>query len=112
MCAKCKNREANRRFYGRKSMEERREIVRRRDSEKVRAADRARWPARKGKADYAQKTFARGQVQIALREGRIRRGPCRVCGSPNTQAHHADYSKPLEVDWLCTEHHAAEHRSF
>jgi hypothetical protein len=24
-------------------------------------------------------------------------------------AHHTDYSKPLEVDWLCMKHHVSEH---
>lgn len=27
-------------------------------------------------------------------------------------AHHCDYSKPLEVTWMCTKHHNAWHRVF
>lgn len=36
--------------------------------------------------------------------GVLVRQPCEVCGS-KAQAHHNDYSKPLEVRWLCPLHH-------
>lgn len=36
--------------------------------------------------------------------------PCEICGAPNSQRHHPDYSKPLEYRWLCPKHHRAEHR--
>jgi hypothetical protein len=36
--------------------------------------------------------------------------PCEVCGSTNKiQAHHDDYSKPLNVRWLCAKHHIELH---
>ena len=35
--------------------------------------------------------------------------PCEVCGE-SAQRHHDDYSKPLEVRWLCTRHHGEVHR--
>jgi len=35
----------------------------------------------------------------------LTRQPCEVCGDPNTYMHHDDYSKPLEVRWLCPKHH-------
>lgn len=43
-------------------------------------------------------------VHKALREGRLRRPPaCENCGrvTERIDAHHEDYSKPLDVDWLC-----------
>lgn len=49
-------------------------------------------------------------VNNAIRSGRINRQPCEVCGNPKAQAHHDDYSKPLDVRWLCTKHHAEWHR--
>ncbi|WP_353250252.1 hypothetical protein [Salinisphaera sp. T31B1] len=65
------------------------------------AAWRARNP-HKRKAQIA--------VGNALRDGRLTREPCCVCGETKTQAHHEDYSKPLAVVWLCTQHHAMQHR--
>tara|TARA_Y100000310_G_C20562508_1_gene753750 strand:+ start:829 stop:1140 length:312 start_codon:yes stop_codon:yes gene_type:complete len=46
----------------------------------------------------------------AVRAGKIVRQPCAICGEPKAHAHHADYNKPLEVEWLCAEHHRAWHK--
>ena len=48
-------------------------------------------------------------VNNAIRDKRLFREHCEVCGSENAQAHHDDYSKPLEVRWLCFKHHRALH---
>lgn len=48
-------------------------------------------------------------VGNALRDGELKRQPCEVCGAM-AQAHHDDYSKPLDVRWLCTKHHAEWHK--
>jgi hypothetical protein len=53
---------------------------------------------------------ARYITNYAKRAGRIEQKPCQVCGEVNSQAHHPDYSKPLDVIWLCPEHHAQAHR--
>lgn len=53
---------------------------------------------------------ARGAVSNAIRAGRLIRQPCERCGVPEAQAHHDDYSKPLDVRWLCQEHHNDVHR--
>src|SRR5690606_23859393 len=45
-------------------------------------------------------------VQRALSNEELARGVCEVCGSPDVDAHHDDYSRPLEVRWLCRQHHA------
>ncbi len=52
---------------------------------------------------------ARKKYESALKAGRLKRKPCAVCGAPKTQGHHEDYSKPLEVVWLCGAHHAKRH---
>ena len=49
-------------------------------------------------------------VQRARKLGRLKQGPCEICGLEKTQAHHDDYSKPLDVRWLCAAHHAEHHR--
>lgn len=54
---------------------------------------------------FPEKYAARQSVLKALRSGRLVRKPCEVCGAPKTQAHHTDYSKPLDVQWLCPDHH-------
>lgn len=56
---------------------------------------RLRFPG-KSKAYYA--------VSNAIRDGRLKRLPCEVCGK-KAQAHHADYRKKLKVKWLCFKHH-------
>jgi hypothetical protein len=48
-------------------------------------------------------------VGKALRDGKLVRGPCEVCNSARVHGHHDDYDKPLEVRWLCAEHHKAWH---
>ncbi len=30
---------------------------------------------------------------------------CSDCGETKVEAHHEDYSKPLDVEWLCKKHH-------
>ncbi len=56
------------------------------------------------------KNKAREKTRTALRSGKLERLPCEVCGSTDkVESHHPDYSKPLEVLWLCKEHHAQAH---
>lgn len=56
-----------------------------------------------------EKYRARTAVGNALRDGRLQREPCEVCGA-HAEAHHDDYSKPLAVRWLCFAHHREHHR--
>ncbi len=56
-----------------------------------------------------QKRKAHFAVSNAIRDGKIKRKPCEVCGSTDSEAHHDDYSKPLDVMWLCPKHHAERH---
>lgn len=53
------------------------------------------------------KEMARRQIFLQVRSGRLVPLPCNRCGSTkgrrgHTEAHHKDYSKPLEIEWLCT----------
>jgi hypothetical protein len=67
-----------------------------------------RKPARSAERDPI-KQRARQKLQRAVRSGLIRRLPCEVCGALVTEAHHPDYSKPLDVQWLCKRHHEEVH---
>ena len=49
-------------------------------------------------------------VGHAVRCGKLIKRPCIVCGATeNVQAHHWDYTKPLDVDWMCEYHHGLLH---
>jgi hypothetical protein len=98
-----------------KDVRERYELVRERRH--AYEAARSRTPERKAalaaasrrhKVANPEKTKARNAVSNAIRDGRLLRQPCEVCGQ-KAQAHHHDYSKPLDVQWLCFKHHRAEH---
>lgn len=56
-------------------------------------------------------TDARRAVKYALETGAlVRADTCQDCGATDRiEAHHPDYSKPLEVEWLCTKCHTARH---
>lgn len=56
-----------------------------------------------------QKYKARNWVNNALRDGRIKREPCKLCGNPNAQAHHHNYDDPTNFDWLCFRCHREVH---
>ena len=50
-------------------------------------------------------------VERALKKGQLIRQPCEVCGATDkVNAHHDDYSKALDVRWLCNTHHGQAHR--
>jgi len=53
----------------------------------------------------------RQRVHRALLAGALDRpGFCSTCGGPGLiQAHHEDYDRPLDVEWLCSECHLARH---
>ena len=55
--------------------------------------------------------LARNAVNNAVRDGRLIKEPCEICGTTETHGHHDDYSKPLEVRWLCSRHHTDVHRN-
>ncbi|KKN08162.1 hypothetical protein LCGC14_1059390 [marine sediment metagenome] len=52
---------------------------------------------------------AQGAVNRGLKSGSLKKKPCEKCGKENVDAHHPNYSKPLDVIWLCRRHHQMEH---
>ena len=68
------------------------------------------WPRQaKRRNRNPQRVWAHMALRSGLRRGLIDKQPCHVCGHPNTEGHHEDYSKPLEVTWLCRRHHREAH---
>lgn len=59
---------------------------------------------------HKEKFIAKEIIENLVRRGIIQRQSCVNCGNKNSQGHHPDYSKPLEVIWLCQAHHSEEHR--
>lgn len=59
--------------------------------------------------NHPDKFNAQKQLQHAVATNRLVRGKCEVCGSGKAHGHHEDYSKPLDVIWLCAKHHAERH---
>src|SRR3954468_4471597 len=113
VCKKCKAREYMRGWYQRKTPEERRAWVAKRDrvrANKRRAAAVRR--RRKEDPEYMRRQHARETLRNAVRDGRVKRGPCEQrgpgCEGP-IHGHHDDYDKPLEVRWLCRAHHKRLH---
>lgn len=64
----------------------------------------------KHQLDNPQMHGARAAVRYALKTGRLQKQPCIECGNERSQAHHLDYSRPLDVVWLCQRHHKKVHR--
>jgi hypothetical protein len=73
--------------------------------------------AAKRHSQHPEQASARRRVDVAVRAGRLLvPKSCEGCGEMerrhprrNLQAHHDDYSKPLEVRWLCQKCHVAIH---
>jgi hypothetical protein len=71
--------------------------------------------ARRAK-DNTHKRLARRALRRAVARGEVvKPSTCEACGEATPSArlhgHHTDYSRPLDVRWLCLSCHAAEHRS-
>lgn len=68
----------------------------------------------KAKNKYIEKNAIKRGAHVitgnAIRDGKIDKKPCEVCGSTKVHAHHDDYAKPLEVRWLCPKHHMEWHK--
>lgn len=66
------------------------------------------------KREWWQKNKDRLKVRWAfrdaLKDNRLVRQPCFVCGETEVDGHHPDYSAPLSVVWLCKEHHKQLHK--
>jgi hypothetical protein len=87
--------------------------------ERVRAYDRARasQPHRVAQrreivnrwyANYPGRKKAQAALRYAVLSGKVKPQPCWVCGA-KAEAHHPDYSQPLDVVWLCPPHHKQTH---
>jgi len=65
---------------------------------------------KKRRLKHKGKNRANNAVSNAIRDGKLKRKPCEICGDINSQAHHDDYRKKLKVRWLCFKHHREHHK--
>jgi hypothetical protein len=107
-CKECNKEEARARYYDPETRK------------RIKAYERLRsqYPERKKKVVEAarrrkifdrSKWTARNKIANAIRNGTLKRCDCEKCGLPNAQAHHTDYTRPLQVTWLCFRHHREAH---
>lgn len=75
-------------------------------TKKGRATEQRHSPKRWARVKSLQRDRVYAQVRYKLKKQ-----PCSVCGNERSQAHHDDYSKPLDVVWLCSKHHSEVHRN-
>ena len=57
-----------------------------------------------------ERVKAQRLVFSAIRNKTLIKKCCEKCGSEKSESHHEDYSKPLEVIWLCKKHHGEADR--
>ena len=135
MCFKCGKTKSVDGFYVHPEMSDghlgkckecaRRDVIEHRNLniERIRAYDRERGKLpRRVKANTArnkvrrrenpQQYKAQGAVSNAVRDGRLEKPEkCQSCGARTRLCgHHADYSQPLQVAWLCYVCHKSEHK--
>ena len=78
---------------------------------KKRMYDRSNERRRKDPEEMV-KVYVRSLTGNAIKRGQLVRQPCEVCGAAlDVEAHHDDYTKPLDVRWLCKRHHAEHHKN-
>ena len=68
--------------------------------------------AKNWRAQNPQKRKAQLLLRQAVYKGKIKKGPCEFPPPHSTgfiHGHHDDYSKPLEVRWVCALHHKQIH---
>lgn len=58
-----------------------------------------------------KKANARSYANSEKQRGKLIQEDCVECGSPDSQMHHEDYDKPLQVTWLCRECHLNLHEA-
>ncbi len=56
------------------------------------------------------KANCRSYVNVYIRRGKVIPEPCILCNDENSEAHHEDYSKPLDIIWLCRKCHLDYHK--
>jgi len=72
---------------------------------------RKKWLAEnKNTPHFVLQRKAHHAVEYVVKRGILKKGVCEICGAnQRIHAHHGDYTKPLDVQWLCVAHHRELH---
>lgn len=80
--------------------------------DKSKCKDKALYLAQlSSRSKYPDRIKARGLVNKHTERGKLDKQPCCACNAPEAEAHHQDYSKPLDITWLCKQHHEQLHKA-
>ena len=107
VCRICQN-QCQKQYYqrNRENSKERMKQYQQRNREKINQNKKQRYHRN------PEKDKARSMLNRAVKSGKIHKPLyCSSCeGDKHLEAHHTDYSKPLEVLWLCRSCHVELHR--
>ena len=107
-CNRAKNKD---RYHGSPEIHRKQAEATRRWS--IRNKDKVRASHKRYEARNDVKRKAKQQVRTAVKNGRLERLPCAICGTKQEIHGHHDSYEPenwLDVRWLCRDHHKAWHR--
>lgn len=71
--------------------------------------DRTKWHREYMRNRYNTDPVHRQKHLARVATKRMAKEPCSKCGSLEAEKHHDDYTKPLEVVWLCRSCHLELH---
>jgi len=83
-----------------------------RDYDRRRGARQTTEQAREYRQAFPEAYRAHNAVNNAVRDGRLTKEPCLFCSAEKVHGHHRDYSRPLDVIWLCPRCHHRLHAYF
>lgn len=78
---------------------------------KSKTRDKSKIYAKTWLENNREKQRTHSKVAKALSKKILIKKPCKVCKEKRVDAHHPNYDKPLEVIWLCRQHHKDLHRA-
>lgn len=99
-CKECTKRDVARRYYSACGNAACKAYERKRHQTPERRKAKSRYAATY-RSRNPEKRKAQHKINNGIRDGKITRQPCEICGAAKAEAHHDDYGKPLDVRWLC-----------
>lgn len=108
-CKECMRRDQRERYYFNPGAEKRYELSRRASGSRSRSK---REYNLRHRDQLKERNRAYSAVSAALKKGILMKGQCVCKTKDDIEAHHTDYSRPLDVRWLCRYHHKLEHGFF